>query len=216
MRGVADSSGRTILYVSHNMNTIRQLCDRCIVLEKGRIIYDGEVEKAIQIYLNEYSEMKTLYNVEDQKRPDWFPQKIQTHEVEFLGRDDVSFDSREPMRCAVRWTPFEDIDGVLIRMTLKYCDSSSVGMNTTLTPLSARKGEMQETILTFDLSNLATGMYYGDLHFYRNTGVGGSENLDSVCPAFSFEVQNTSRETGGLTWMNTGWGCVVLPEIKVD
>ena len=32
---------RTILYVSHNMETIRRLCDRCIVLDTGKIIYDG-------------------------------------------------------------------------------------------------------------------------------------------------------------------------------
>ena len=37
MREAADKEGRTVLYVSHNMNTIRQLCDRCIVLEHGRI-----------------------------------------------------------------------------------------------------------------------------------------------------------------------------------
>ena len=35
MRDAAKREGRTVLYVSHNMNTIRQLCDRCVVLEKG-------------------------------------------------------------------------------------------------------------------------------------------------------------------------------------
>ena len=215
MRGVADSSGRTILYVSHNMNTIRQLCDRCIVLEKGRIIYDGEVEPAIEMYLNEFNEMKTCYDVSGQKRPDWFTQKIRTDEISFTGRNDMYFDSREPMRCLVKWTPLTDVEDVYIRMTLQYRDSSAVGMNTTLVPLSGRAGVQQQTVLTFDNSNLATGLYFGDLHFYRNTGVGGSENMDSVCPAFSFDVMNSSRETGGLTWSNTGWGCVVLPEIKV-
>ncbi|MBQ6395209.1 MAG: ABC transporter ATP-binding protein, partial [Atopobiaceae bacterium] len=33
MRSEATDSGRTVLYVSHNMSTIRQLCDRCIVLD---------------------------------------------------------------------------------------------------------------------------------------------------------------------------------------
>lgn len=42
---VAEQEGRTILYVSHNMNTIRQLCDRCIVLQKGHLVYDGDVER---------------------------------------------------------------------------------------------------------------------------------------------------------------------------
>ena len=50
MREAAKQEGRTVLYVSHNMNTIRQLCDRCIVLDKGKIVFDGDVEEAISIY----------------------------------------------------------------------------------------------------------------------------------------------------------------------
>ena len=44
-------AGRTVLYVSHNMHTIRRLCDRCILLEGGRITYDGDPEEAIGRYL---------------------------------------------------------------------------------------------------------------------------------------------------------------------
>ena len=47
MREAAKKNGRTVLYVSHNMNTIRQLCDRCIVLEKGRVVCTGDVESCI-------------------------------------------------------------------------------------------------------------------------------------------------------------------------
>lgn len=215
MRGVADSSGRTILYVSHNMNTIRQLCDRCIVLEKGKIIFDGGVEPAIEVYLNEYSAMNTHYDVSGQKRPDWFVQKLRVDSIDFYDKRDMYFDSREPMRCRVAFTPLTDLEDVHVRATLKYRDSSSVGMNTTVEPISCKAGVKQSIDLTFDNTLLASGMYYYDLHFYRNTGVGGSENVDSVCPAFSFDVQNNSKQTGGLSWSHAGWGSVVLPEIGV-
>lgn len=52
MGDAANQEGRTVLYVSHNMSTIRQLCDRCVVLDQGRVIYDGDVEKAISIYMD--------------------------------------------------------------------------------------------------------------------------------------------------------------------
>lgn len=47
MKSLATDENRTILYVSHNMNTIKQLCNRCIVLDKGEIIFDGGVDQAI-------------------------------------------------------------------------------------------------------------------------------------------------------------------------
>ena len=51
MRELALNENRTVLYVSHNMNTIRELCSRCIVLDHGKKIFDGDVENAIKICL---------------------------------------------------------------------------------------------------------------------------------------------------------------------
>lgn len=46
------NSGRTILFVSHNMTSVKNLCDRGIVLEKGELKYEGEIEDCISFYLN--------------------------------------------------------------------------------------------------------------------------------------------------------------------
>lgn len=45
-------SGRTILFVSHNMGAIRNLCNKCVVLDRGNILYDGSVEGATRLYLS--------------------------------------------------------------------------------------------------------------------------------------------------------------------
>ena len=44
--------GRTILFVSHNMAVVEKLCQRTIVLDQGRIEYQGETGDAIHHYLN--------------------------------------------------------------------------------------------------------------------------------------------------------------------
>jgi lipopolysaccharide transport system ATP-binding protein len=43
-------SGRTVLFISHDMEAVRQLCDRCIVLDHGRIQETGEVDRCIRTY----------------------------------------------------------------------------------------------------------------------------------------------------------------------
>ena len=45
--------GRTVLFVSHNMQAIRQLCDRAIMLKSGTLQHDGEVGETIDVYLRE-------------------------------------------------------------------------------------------------------------------------------------------------------------------
>lgn len=53
MKDVA-SSGRTILFVSHNMLSIRALCNRVIHMDGGRIVNDGETEGVVVDYLKSY------------------------------------------------------------------------------------------------------------------------------------------------------------------
>lgn len=50
MKDVADS-GRTILFVSHNMQTISQLCKTCFFLRSGTLEYVGPTEDAINLYV---------------------------------------------------------------------------------------------------------------------------------------------------------------------
>lgn len=55
MQEVSQGEGRTVLFVSHNMASIRNLCHRGIVLENGSVFFDGDVSDAIDQYLNKFS-----------------------------------------------------------------------------------------------------------------------------------------------------------------
>lgn len=50
LRDIAVREGRTILCVSHNMDTIRSLCGRTIVLDGGKILFDGDTAEGIERY----------------------------------------------------------------------------------------------------------------------------------------------------------------------
>lgn len=53
-------SGRTVLFVSHNMAAIKQLCNRTIVLHKGNLIADTTTELGISKYLETLNTVSTL------------------------------------------------------------------------------------------------------------------------------------------------------------
>ncbi|MGI8952807.1 MAG: ABC transporter ATP-binding protein [Chitinophagaceae bacterium] len=52
MKDVSVKEGRTVLFVSHNMDAISRLCDSAFVLSKGKIIFCGSGENSIAYYLN--------------------------------------------------------------------------------------------------------------------------------------------------------------------
>jgi lipopolysaccharide transport system ATP-binding protein len=52
MQDVSRGEGRTVLFVSHNMAAVRSLCQRGIVLENGGMVFDGEVNEAVDYYID--------------------------------------------------------------------------------------------------------------------------------------------------------------------
>ena len=48
--GAVAKEGRTILFVSHQLNQVRRLCDRCIWIDAGRIVRDGDPHEVVTAY----------------------------------------------------------------------------------------------------------------------------------------------------------------------
>lgn len=52
MQDVANQQGRTVLFVSHNMQAVKNLCNKGLVIEKGSVSFMGNVEDSINYYIN--------------------------------------------------------------------------------------------------------------------------------------------------------------------
>ena len=50
VKSVMEGKDVTFLFVTHSVNTARAFCERGIVLEKGKITFDGDIEEAIARY----------------------------------------------------------------------------------------------------------------------------------------------------------------------
>jgi lipopolysaccharide transport system ATP-binding protein len=70
MQDISRQGGRTVLFVSHNMAAVKSLCTRGIVLEHGKVKFDGKIENAVSFYLSGESESqnkKTFSSEYDKK-----------------------------------------------------------------------------------------------------------------------------------------------------
>lgn len=97
MRDVAHE-GRTVLFVSHNMNAIQRLCKRCIVISQGLIVFDGEAKRAIDSYLKNKSTNHEVSWPEVGRAPG--NDVVRLHTIRFVGQDGTvrsQFDVRDPM-----------------------------------------------------------------------------------------------------------------------
>jgi len=64
MQDISRGEGRTVLFVSHNMAAVKSLCTRGIVLDQGKVVFEGDSNECI----NFYSSRKTSINKFEPKK----------------------------------------------------------------------------------------------------------------------------------------------------
>jgi len=55
MQDFSHGQGRTVLFVSHNMDTIQRLCSRCIILDQGKLVSQGDTFSMVLKYISSNS-----------------------------------------------------------------------------------------------------------------------------------------------------------------
>ena len=68
MEDVAEQEGRTVLFVSHNMAAVENLCSRAILLNLGRINFTGDTKTTIEFYSKSLETQGSLISISDLKR----------------------------------------------------------------------------------------------------------------------------------------------------
>lgn len=205
--------GKTVLYVSHNMNTIRSLCTRCIVLNHGKVLFDGDTEKAISIYTD--TGMMEKYREKDlRKAPRYYAVEAGrsasfTH-MEFLNGTSNVLTSRDSLHVRLTWEAEIELKNISIRFVFW-----SINGNAVASSLCLDFGDCtskHENIYDFELplNQLMEGIYDVTLVLLQRNEFGASTEIDVVKPAFSFEIV-TNHD---LIWSPSQWGAVRLVDLK--
>lgn len=220
MDDVSKNEGRTILYVSHNMNTVKQLCDRCILLDRGKVVYDGNVDDGIARYLGVNGENAMTFNLAELHRSSdnsYLSQRAILEQLQIVNTDLPCYTSEENLEAELRWKALEKCENVFARFVFKYSDSTPLGFATTIEPVTVEKGETGHMRLRIPLTNFATGSYYSSICLYKSITGGGHDIVDSVDCGLRFQVENCSKESNQLPTgaQHRFWGHTVLPSIDI-
>ena len=216
MSEAAHEDGRTVLYVSHNMSTIRRLCDRCIVLDHGKVVFDGDVDEAINIYTQEL-DMALSSDIDISKmRMEHLPDKCiaKMMRVTTEGKRAPVYEMNEHVKFDLQVNCKQNIENACLRLELRSVDDAAVG-TTFVQKFASLNAGLNTLKVDFDSAGLIPGKYLAVLIFYQVNSIGTSDDLDGVYPALIFEIQDT-RSQLGIKWNYRSWGRMKLPELKVE
>ena len=202
MNDVSQKDGRTILYVSHNMNTIRQLCDRVVVLEKGNLVFDGNVNEGISKYLNQ-SELECRTDIDCDAISHFRDGKedITIRSLHIEDRAELRCNEGEALRVRVEFDSDIACKDAMIRFSVDNCQHMSVGMALSDT-FNIEKKEKQVISVIFDTTGLTRGDYYFSVGITKIKPAERKMNtLDLVPQAFKLVVDE--RLDTDLIWSDS-------------
>lgn len=168
--------GRTILFVSHNMSSIKSLCTRAILLEEGRIALDGTVDEVVNRYLSGGTKtVRTGIIPDDIERISDHPGEARCRSARLSdldGKELSQFYFGQPFRVSFSCDVFKEIPEGHFEISVSTLDGIHVTHSTTLDggkpPIRLTPGRY-EVSAEFD-SVLMPRDYVIDLGIHHATG----------------------------------------------
>lgn len=208
MRDAAKLDGRTVLYVSHNMNTIRTLCDRCVVLDKGKVIFEGDVEEAIQIYMG--TEKNTKANdilINNSVRDVYCPNPDVRITRIVVDNDSSSFKQGDCLKFKLYIKNILNYKKeVYLRIVINSLDGTAVTMNLSKNKIAIEgNGDIVKRYI-LDISNLVPGKYSIAFVLFELGELGAELKIDSLNDIYVFNIVGKKDFNHGLMWHSQWWG----------
>ena len=209
--GEVAESGRTVLFVSHNMAAIQSFCSRVLVIEDGTVAFDGSPSDGVERYYSGLTELRTTGSVpRTHPIPDtaaaWVTSarlitKRDSEQPELNTGDPLSFEvavtARTPLPGLVVGIGIENVRGVRICTFHTKCD-----------PQFEVEGSAGDYLFRCDVGEvgLAGGVYHVRIQIET-----GNESVELIESAFTFLLlstdyfQNGGRLVGGAILVPQRW-----------
>ncbi len=212
MNDVSKQQGRTILYVSHNMNTIRQLCDRVVVLDHGKVVFDGGVEKGIEVYFNFTVNDNAQIDYSSVPRLPWLHHTVvMTQFAGFVGKTNNVFKKDEPLIIYLKWKNEQEVDRLSLRVEILHLDRTPIGTAFLYDFYQGHIDEEGSCKLKLKLPALVAGKYTMNYTFFQYNDFGVTKDVDCV-HGLSFILESKEK----VRWNRKNWGDVVFKEIEIE
>ncbi|MCA9050705.1 MAG: ABC transporter ATP-binding protein, partial [Planctomycetaceae bacterium] len=192
MQDVA-KGGRTVLFVSHNLAAVENLCSRVVTLSHGVLSFDGSPADGVREYLSDDAEITGFRDltVIKQGRTGLGDIRFKSVHLESLGGERVAFIRMgDGFRIGMRLQAHQSVSGVVIAIAvfnengIRICGLNS--SHTSRWTLSQRTGHEGMWFCVIQQVNLGPGTYRLNLQLKSSIG---NVVFDSIQNAFSFRVE---------------------------
>ncbi|MFA5095624.1 MAG: ABC transporter ATP-binding protein [Candidatus Paceibacterota bacterium] len=207
MNDITKNEGRTILFVSHNMDVIKQLCKRGILLKEGTITYTGDIENVINQYVINKGKNTNEPEIKIVQKHRKFPNdNIEIISVGFKNiKKNNTYNTNQSLEIWIKYKSNYSTKDCRVSGSISTIENKRVGIFFDNKKFTANK----EGVISFILKNhnLAPGQYYFNLSIGKGDYVTGNKEFDIIYECLYFEISNENEQTS--KW-NKDWGNILF------
>ena len=207
MGDISKGEGRTVLFVSHNMDAINTLCNELILLDMGKIEYQGGIDMGYNLFQkNIQNELRTSFNIPINAELDTLQAYITN--IELVNNSGHNLANDEALTFKINIKSNKGIKDYRIGMAIKNADNKPVGLLFSKEKINIKEAEQLNVVLKLNNHNLSKGVYFFDF----SIGIGNEESaiMDShvVYEALILEItkKHFNSETKISNWNKLNWG----------
>ena len=209
MQDLSSGEGRTVLFVSHNMASVKNLCSKGILLKDGKVDYSGKADDVVDFYLNSFGTLKRYETIiSNRNRRFNTPRQIELIKVFSISK---IFSTRNCIEL-----------GIHIKRNLpvsyKICITGTICSNTdepigSFFTESLHMDQKEMTIKLFIKNhNLSFGEYYINISISKGSiEESNLEVLDHAYECIGFEIYTEKVVEKNFFKWNKAWGHLYFP-----
>ena len=213
--GFEAANGKTVLYVSHNMNTIKRLCQRCLVLKKGHLEYDGEPSEAIRLYRGAPDGFveRDLSMLERAK--DFANHEITLKYIALTNTRAGKIETGEDLCGFIDFTSQKDFSRLSLNLLIYANDGVAITKAESSNLLKCQGTQTIRVKFVLDTKRLVPGKYSLSVFVSERNQTGAWRVLDSVSNVVSFIVRVGNDFNGNAPWNTSFWGNIITDPIRI-
>jgi hypothetical protein len=158
-------SGRTVIFVSHNMSTIRQLCSRTVLIDSGEMVADGPTGDTLRTFSDRLRKSPLDVNTHLKERLDGLSGSVRFTRFameDSEGKERYDFKEGELIRVHVEYQVFNEVPDLCIYFALTSDSTGDVvtSVRHTLSQTKLSPGQRGSALIEFPKNELMAREYY--------------------------------------------------------
>ena len=202
--------GKTVLFVSHQMGMLAQLCDSCILLEKGSLKMRGKTEQVINAYLNQQTAGGSAYYFDEKHVAGKSAYIVYQKMVDDGGREIVELTNENPiiLETKVRVENFHN--DMELSLSLQNKMKGRIFTVNTLLRDFMKAGEREKVIRLRVPANFIAPNPYS---WISSINIPGLQLVDVLRDECDFFIRDVGTEFA--RYEGVDYGCILLDRYEV-